>query len=366
MAEYRGGRSARRDQGLRRRPGCGPRPGRCLGHHPRERVLHPAGPVGLRQDHAAAADRRLRAADRGRDPARRRADIEPSAALSAAGQHGVPELRAVPAHDGRRRTSPSGCEMQRHGRGRDRPARSTRCWRWCSSAASAGRQPSAALGRPAAARGAGPRARQPARRCCCSTSRSSALDLKLRKEMQIELKQLQRETGITFIFVTHDQEEALTMSRPHRGHERRPDPADRHAATRSTSGRRTASSPTSSARPISSRPSRGRPADGDAALPRRRWPADLLARRPAGRSRHHGRPWRCGRSTITLKRGGDHRHVSTTRLFRHRHELRSCGWATAAPSSSACRTRVDGRAAVRGRRQGGHRRAGGAARVLQD
>ena len=40
----------------------------------------------------------------------------------------------------------------------------------------------------------------------------SALDLKLRKEMQIELKRLQSETGITFIFVTNDQEEALTMS----------------------------------------------------------------------------------------------------------------------------------------------------------
>lgn len=40
----------------------------------------------------------------------------------------------------------------------------------------------------------------------------SALDLKLRKEMQIELKRLQSETGLTFIFVTHDQEEALTMS----------------------------------------------------------------------------------------------------------------------------------------------------------
>jgi spermidine/putrescine transport system ATP-binding protein len=39
-----------------------------------------------------------------------------------------------------------------------------------------------------------------------------ALDLKLRKEMQIELKTLQREVGITFIYVTHDQEEALTMS----------------------------------------------------------------------------------------------------------------------------------------------------------
>ncbi len=40
----------------------------------------------------------------------------------------------------------------------------------------------------------------------------SALDLKLRKEMQTELKRLQHETGITFVFVTHDQEEALTMS----------------------------------------------------------------------------------------------------------------------------------------------------------
>lgn len=40
----------------------------------------------------------------------------------------------------------------------------------------------------------------------------SALDFKLRKQMQLELKRLQTETGITFIFVTHDQEEALTMS----------------------------------------------------------------------------------------------------------------------------------------------------------
>ena len=40
----------------------------------------------------------------------------------------------------------------------------------------------------------------------------AALDLKLRKDMQKELKNIQRETGITFIYVTHDQEEALTMS----------------------------------------------------------------------------------------------------------------------------------------------------------
>src|SRR5213080_2474987 len=39
-----------------------------------------------------------------------------------------------------------------------------------------------------------------------------ALDLKLRQEMQIELKQIQQQVGITFVYVTHDQEEALTMS----------------------------------------------------------------------------------------------------------------------------------------------------------
>ena len=39
-----------------------------------------------------------------------------------------------------------------------------------------------------------------------------ALDLKLREQMQVELKEIQREVGITFVYVTHDQEEALTMS----------------------------------------------------------------------------------------------------------------------------------------------------------
>jgi putative spermidine/putrescine transport system ATP-binding protein len=39
-----------------------------------------------------------------------------------------------------------------------------------------------------------------------------ALDLKLREEMQVELKSIQRQVGITFLFVTHDQQEALTMS----------------------------------------------------------------------------------------------------------------------------------------------------------
>ena len=39
-----------------------------------------------------------------------------------------------------------------------------------------------------------------------------ALDAKIRKQMQVELKKIQQEVGITFIYVTHDQEEALSMS----------------------------------------------------------------------------------------------------------------------------------------------------------
>lgn len=56
------------------------------------------------------------------------------------------------------------------------------------------------------------RALAPAPRVLLLDEPLSALDLKLRKEMQSELKRLQSETGITFVFVTHDQEEALTMS----------------------------------------------------------------------------------------------------------------------------------------------------------
>jgi spermidine/putrescine transport system ATP-binding protein len=46
-----------------------------------------------------------------------------------------------------------------------------------------------------------------------------ALDLKLRKQMQLELKRIQGEVGITFVHVTHDQEEAMTMADNHRRHE---------------------------------------------------------------------------------------------------------------------------------------------------
>jgi putrescine transport system ATP-binding protein len=56
-----------------------------------------------------------------------------------------------------------------------------------------------------------------------------ALDKKLREETQFELIKIQESLGVTFIIVTHDQEEAMTISDPHRGDERRRDRAGRRA-----------------------------------------------------------------------------------------------------------------------------------------
>jgi spermidine/putrescine transport system ATP-binding protein len=68
-----------------------------------------------------------------------------------------------------------------------------------------------ALRRPAPARGAGARARERPER---AAARRAALRARSRAapQMQLELKRIQRDVGITFVFVTHDQEEALTMS----------------------------------------------------------------------------------------------------------------------------------------------------------
>ena len=80
-----------------------------------------------------------------------------------------------------------------------------------------------------------------------------ALDLKLREQMQEELKALQKALGITFVFVTHDQGEALVDGRPRGDLQRGQNRAGRHAGAKSTSGRIRASSPISSARPTSCR-----------------------------------------------------------------------------------------------------------------
>ena len=56
------------------------------------------------------------------------------------------------------------------------------------------------------------------------------LDRLLQLRMRVELRNLQRQLGLMFIHVTHNQEEALSMGGPDRRHERRPDPAGRRSA----------------------------------------------------------------------------------------------------------------------------------------
>ena len=98
--------------------------------------------------------------------------------------------------------------------------------------------PDATLGRPAAARRHRPRrwcwSRGPAARRAVQRARRQAP-----AAMQVELRKLIDRVGITSIFVTHDQEEAMTLSRPHRGHARRPDRAVRAGRWKSTTTRRT-------------------------------------------------------------------------------------------------------------------------------
>ena len=147
--------------------------------------------------------------DAGRDRARRRGRVG-AAAVRARRQHRLPGLRALPAHDGRRErrvraAGEEGAEGASGARG------SRRRSRWCGSAGYGGRKPAQLSG--------GQRQRVALARAIVNRPRVllldeplGALDLKLRQEMQIELKRIQQEVGITFVYVTHDQEEALTMS----------------------------------------------------------------------------------------------------------------------------------------------------------
>ena len=75
-----------------------------------------------------------------------------------------------------------------------------------------GASPGAALRRPGAASRAGPGADRPQPHVLLLDEPLAALDLKLRKAMQLELRRIQEELGTSFLYVTHDQEEALTMS----------------------------------------------------------------------------------------------------------------------------------------------------------
>ena len=145
----------------------------------------------------------------GRGLPRRRAGRR-RAALQAQRQHGLPELRAVRAPRRRAGTSRSGSGAARWTTDEIEP-RVARRSSWSSSPGarrrsrdelSGGQKQRVALARALVNRPAVLLLDEPL----------GALDLKLRKQMQVELKQIQREVGITFLYVTHDQEEALSMS----------------------------------------------------------------------------------------------------------------------------------------------------------
>jgi spermidine/putrescine transport system ATP-binding protein len=125
------------------------------------------------------------------------------------GQHGVPELRPLSAHErGRQRRVRAAHEEGAEGRA---PACRARDAEDGVARGFEERRPSQLSGgqrqRVALARAL---VNQPA--VLLLDEPLGALDLKLRKQMQLELTRLQRQVGITFVYVTHDQEEALAMS----------------------------------------------------------------------------------------------------------------------------------------------------------
>ena len=101
--------------------------------------------------------------------------------------------------------------LRQRGVAERRRRRSPRCWSWCSCAGFGKRKPAQLSGgqqqRVALARAL---INQP--QVLLLDEPLGALDLKLRRQMQIELKRIQTEVGITFLHVTHDQEEAMWMA----------------------------------------------------------------------------------------------------------------------------------------------------------
>ena len=163
-------------------------------------------PVRRRQDDGPARDRRAAAPDAGRDRARRRRLVRRGgrrrpAARAALGRPRLPGLRAVPAPDASARTSRSAgrarvdelLERLRHRAPRATSARA----RSPAASASASRSP----------------ARWRAtRRCCCSTSRSSALDAHTRAAVRGELQDLLAELALPTLLVTHDFRDAAALA----------------------------------------------------------------------------------------------------------------------------------------------------------
>ena len=176
----------------------------------RRRVLLDARSVRLGQDDRAADDRRLRAA---RPPGRwsSAAGTSPGSPPFDRDVNTVFQDYALFPHLSVLRERRVRAEGQGRGRGRAAGAGRARPWTPSGWRASATAGPAQLSG--------GQRQRVALARALVNRPQVllldeplGALDLKLREQMQVELKAIQREVGITFVFVTHDQEEALTMS----------------------------------------------------------------------------------------------------------------------------------------------------------
>ena len=252
-ADRRHRQAARRDDGAARH-----RPGHRAG-----RVLRPARALGLGQDDDAAHPRRPRGGERRpRADGRRRRHHD--RARRARRGDGVPELRALSAHDGRaEHRLPA--EDGRHAARRDRPRRSPAPRpRSASATCCSARRASSRAASSSASRWRAPSSAS--RACSCSTSRSRTSTPSCAWRRASSCSKLQRSLGITTVYVTHDQEEAMTLAdriavfmdgrivqvgtpreifaRPHDGRRRR---LHRHAAdepaARRVAGRRRHASP---------------------------------------------------------------------------------------------------------------------------
>ena len=196
----------RSPEGVRRRRGRrGLRP---VGRARRVRVVPRA--VRLRQDDDAAHDRGLRAARLPGPITVDGKDITQHAAEQAQRGHGLPVVRPVPEHDRRRQhrlrdagpEAPEGRDPQagRRAAGDDQPAREGAiATRTSSRAGSSSASRSRARSRSS-------------RRCSCSTSRCRRSTPRSAIALRSEIRAIQRQLGITTVYVTHDQEEALSLS----------------------------------------------------------------------------------------------------------------------------------------------------------